>query len=378
MVLNTIDEIINGQPKYNITDNIDGTKNIELANEIIEQGTPLNKSFFNKLENVLSYNEITGQYNSQTQNVEMNIDTPTSNLVDNQIILGQMKSQITTPDLFSIVKQQISFPHTYFFENVKSCIQLNNGNILTLGGISGTLVYTIFNQNGDCLSYDYNGVLSADYNLIPFKLDDGRIVVFGSTGSAINYCIFSADGTYLSSNTLFNQSNSYVNALRLKNGGFLVFTRYSNVNLYYEILSSDLSVVKSKTQLSGSYNEAICKQFDNGNIIFVGSSTDEYSTGYYSIISDTGVVVKSSTSLGGGASGGYNLTNIDNDKMLLCYGGGSSYSQYRGIILYEINNSGTIVKTSERFSQFSSHTKLEVYYENNRYLYLLGTLHLCA
>lgn len=55
MVLNVVDEIINGTPKYNITENSDGTKEIELANDIVVEGTPLNKNIFNKIENVLSY-----------------------------------------------------------------------------------------------------------------------------------------------------------------------------------------------------------------------------------------------------------------------------------------------------------------------------------
>ena len=52
------DEIIEGSPKYNITDNADGTKNIELANEIIQGGTPLNKSFFENFKSDISEYEL--------------------------------------------------------------------------------------------------------------------------------------------------------------------------------------------------------------------------------------------------------------------------------------------------------------------------------
>lgn len=55
MVLNVTDEVINGTPKYNITDNGDGTNSIELANEVVSEGTKLNKILFDKIENVLSY-----------------------------------------------------------------------------------------------------------------------------------------------------------------------------------------------------------------------------------------------------------------------------------------------------------------------------------
>ncbi len=55
MVLNVVDEIINGTPKYNITENSDGTKEIELANEIVQEGTKINRNLFNLIENVMSY-----------------------------------------------------------------------------------------------------------------------------------------------------------------------------------------------------------------------------------------------------------------------------------------------------------------------------------
>lgn len=47
--INAQDEIIEGSPKYNITDNADGTKNIELANEILQAGTSINKALFDKI-----------------------------------------------------------------------------------------------------------------------------------------------------------------------------------------------------------------------------------------------------------------------------------------------------------------------------------------
>lgn len=54
-ILHAVDEIIDGTPKYNITDNGDGTKGIELANEVAQQGTALNKACLDKIDNVLSY-----------------------------------------------------------------------------------------------------------------------------------------------------------------------------------------------------------------------------------------------------------------------------------------------------------------------------------
>ena len=52
------DEVINGTPKYNITPNGDGTSNIELANEVIQQGTPLNKANLQSINNIVGYNKL--------------------------------------------------------------------------------------------------------------------------------------------------------------------------------------------------------------------------------------------------------------------------------------------------------------------------------
>lgn len=50
-----LDEIIEGEPRYNVSDNPDGTKKIELANDVIERGTPINRELFMKLFEMHSY-----------------------------------------------------------------------------------------------------------------------------------------------------------------------------------------------------------------------------------------------------------------------------------------------------------------------------------
>lgn len=54
-ILDYNDEILDGTPRYNITNNPDGTKGIELANDIVQEGTLINRNTFNKISNVLSY-----------------------------------------------------------------------------------------------------------------------------------------------------------------------------------------------------------------------------------------------------------------------------------------------------------------------------------
>lgn len=89
MVLNVQDEIINGTPKYNITSNGDGTSNIELANEIVSEGTNLNRALFNKIENVLSY-----QVPTATKNVISETEYTYNNINISSIENGIAKSSI--------------------------------------------------------------------------------------------------------------------------------------------------------------------------------------------------------------------------------------------------------------------------------------------
>lgn len=48
-MLEVKDEILDGNAKYNITPNDDGTFSIELVTPVIQEGTPLNKKLFNSI-----------------------------------------------------------------------------------------------------------------------------------------------------------------------------------------------------------------------------------------------------------------------------------------------------------------------------------------
>ena len=59
LVLEIKDEIINGEPLYAIKD-VNGNVlynncKIEMVTEILQQGTPLNKALFDKIQNVIDY-----------------------------------------------------------------------------------------------------------------------------------------------------------------------------------------------------------------------------------------------------------------------------------------------------------------------------------
>lgn len=58
-MLEVKDEILDGNAKYNITPNDDGTFSIELVTPVIQEGTPLNKKLFNSIiENNIVLNDL--------------------------------------------------------------------------------------------------------------------------------------------------------------------------------------------------------------------------------------------------------------------------------------------------------------------------------
>lgn len=88
-VLNVVDEILDDDPKFSITDNGDGTKNIELATPVVQQATDLNRNLFNKIDNILSYQSTDNIIFDSTDNsLDFNFETINSNeLVNNQRML---------------------------------------------------------------------------------------------------------------------------------------------------------------------------------------------------------------------------------------------------------------------------------------------------
>lgn len=107
---NVTDEVINGSPKYTISANGDGTNSITLANQVIQQGTPLNKYVFNKIDkaindadNVIAYKiptftkSPTGTIERTiTQNIIVEDVTPTWNI--NEYIGNTISGNMTSFD----------------------------------------------------------------------------------------------------------------------------------------------------------------------------------------------------------------------------------------------------------------------------------------
>ena len=154
--LNFTDEIIDGTPKYTIIANGDGTNNIELANDIVQEGTFLNKANFNRLNRVLGYEKITGVYNPITQIA--NYDYPfftSEDLTNNLRILVQGANNPTAPATNFSIEKEYTTIGTGAFAIIRK-IEMSNGNIMAVASDSANLSITILDKMGNVLNQQKN------------------------------------------------------------------------------------------------------------------------------------------------------------------------------------------------------------------------------
>lgn len=206
---NPIDEIIDGQPKYNVTDNADGTKNIELANEIVQEGTALNKftlDKFKKINCIMGYN---------TPNIESYIDfskysntisysSPSGTGVSNVLKIGNRKYFVNDDkmiimdlELNEIEKITLSGLGSGYYTRL---YELDNDNIFITTIGTGSRVYdyyTIYNISNKQLKFNLRSKNGQYYRWISaFKLNNGDLIASSmySNGNCFHYKI-GIDGT---------------------------------------------------------------------------------------------------------------------------------------------------------------------------------------
>lgn len=144
------DEIIDGNAKYYITDNADNTKNITLANAIVNEGTSLNRVTLQKINRIMGYEKISGIYNPTIETVEYNSNYfNASEVVDNMRLLVQGANKVQVPaDDFVVIKSSTSIG-THFYS--PQLIEMSNGNIMIVGNQSSTGYLTILDQQGNVI-----------------------------------------------------------------------------------------------------------------------------------------------------------------------------------------------------------------------------------
>lgn len=204
------DEIINGTPKYNISDNPDNTKDISLANAVVNPGTPLNRATFANLQGDIytetQYSTPTYSGNNMALNLPLTsyeigkivrIKAPTTFAVHPTININQLGAKAINSALAQGVCYDLIYNGTSFDVNIAngggvdkyypitSEAQAIEGNpVPTTGWVGSDTLYTngkfkLKTENLSSASYPLTNILLNDssYWMIYSTADEAEIVI---------------------------------------------------------------------------------------------------------------------------------------------------------------------------------------------------------
>lgn len=204
---NILDEVIDGEPRYNVINNSDGTKRIELANYIIEPGTPINRALFRNLQgdiytqdryNSLSYDGngliLNMPLTSYEQGKIIKIVSPT-NLTNTTININNLGAKTINGNLETSKKYELVYNGTsfdaYSLETVESAYYSAKYKLYTSSGTYHFAkgVYFIIMVGGGGGGGDERGYNCGDggsgaiaYGIIAYDKDTDVALTVGAGG----------------------------------------------------------------------------------------------------------------------------------------------------------------------------------------------------
>lgn len=304
-IINANDEIIIGTEKYFITDNEDGTKNISLANEVIESGTPIIEDNFNKISNVLSYlqpdlidneNNTNNFYldnNSSFSNEQRVFTTMKSNfLLKDKSISIEIGSKISLNLPFStILLSDNTIAFLYYDSGAYYCRIDLQGNILNKTNISGSSGMGNFSVTSSCVMSE----ISDGNIIITYKGDSSYIWVFK----------ISKTGEIITSRKNLAVQGGYIvgKTVELNNGTLVLYYGRSRDDLslcyYNKDTLSRITTVDVATLLYA--NKCSLIPLQNGNLMMLTGYNNNTGTHYTFgfVYSNTGTLLYSKTSTTG-------------------------------------------------------------------------------
>lgn len=318
MVLNVVDEIINGSPKYNITPNGDGTSNIELANEVVEQGTALNRVLFNKIESVMSYNETTGEFDESTKTLNYTTNVNISNPQSNQRLLVELtNSPQFQNEILEIIKPSTAYSHS----GSTNSVLLDNNNIFCVHGG----YFTIINQSGTIV-VDDTLYASNVYNPQLVKLENGNVFIVWYDGNNNSYGIIISPNGSVAKSEFSIGSFGYPRIINLSNGNVAVCgfyyrgSDYINTGYLYIYNQQGTNLIAKSLADSGlGYNYPQMISLSNSIVIVANGTPNNYAR--FRIYGYDGAEIKSTTSIGGSISTTGNcLIGLNNGKFIVIIG----------------------------------------------------------
>lgn len=355
---NIIDEIPDGEPRFNITDNPDGTKNIELANELVQEGTTLNKVTFDKLKKIntiMGYEKINGIYDPINDVINLNHpNINESDIIDSiRVLLQPINFNVPITNV-SLIGEATSIASAY---NTPKSVQLNNGNILVVGCNSYQGNYagyiTIYNVDGvKIVPNKYVSEYLYDPKII--KLSNNNIMLLGGdNASGVYYTIIDENGNIVVPTKILSLNYANYDAIHLSNNNIMILGNQSRTAHFTIIDENGDIIVNDVTLYDNMYNPKLV-ELDNNNIMIVGSTNSgATNSANVVVVNNLGNIVKDITNIGDGFTY-VNILKLNNGNVFVmgCKTSDRSGDYYFSIIDENINILVQPTKLGNNFKYF--------------------------
>lgn len=365
---NVDDEIIDGNPEYNITQKLNGKYEIDLANEIIQDGTSLNKAIFDKLKKInriLGYNSVTSEdlgndeINLQTENIEIN------NIENNERIL-------MTSNGIALPAKDFSVSRTTSGLYYGKVIKLASGRKFSImhESASNASLKAKYTDN-DFVNYTEVNLASTlgnnfynEFDII--ELENENILICGMDydyGKSY-YAILNKNGVVVKNPTEIGYSGQQPKLLKLSNGNIMLVN--GGANGYAGIFNNNGSLIKSRQYIGNLGNARFEISKYSGNVIIYGLATDT-GKNYIKILDGNLNVLLNITTNDGSIR---TLNSLSNGEIFMCLEniGSPTYKYY---VVYD--ESGNIVKEKTLLKQNGGEATSVVLNNGNILLALFNT-----
>ena len=362
MLVDVKDEVLAGEPLYNIKDAAgeitDGNVKIELGTEVLEEGTPLNKALLDKVtQNLIAYNvldkyedevdEITG-YTSGTENIFNSTQSQVESiaLLDNDNVVvafrdvanGYFGTFMIFDQEGNIVKDKVAFnSNSILYENI---VKLKNGNFMIVyrNNVSDNYygAFVIYDQDGNLVKSETKFSTSKSDYVSASIMENGNVFMAcqGYTANSLSYgtfVIYDQDGNLVKGETIFNQGTTYsISVTGLKNGNVLVaYRKYggsADDTGVFKIYNPNGELVKDTTTFNSTQiDRTKAATLKNGNVFIMFRDPNGLKVNAFVIYDEQGNLIKEKTSATAYDVNYFHCSAMENGNVLITFPENASY-----------------------------------------------------
>lgn len=354
MLVDVKDEVLAGEPLYNIKDAAgeitDSNVKIELGTEVLEEGTPLNKALLDKVtQKLIAYNvlanyedetdEITGYANGLPVTFTTGIPSYISTILfENGNIFVAYRNVSDSKAYFviidsngNIIKNETEIELSY--SNYLMARLLKNGNVF-IAAENGYFI--IYDQNGNVVKEESRYYNASTTYLSVAVMESGNVLITFTGASNYGYwAIYDQEGNELKTASTFKTGTTqHISATPLPNGN--AFVAYlDNVSTSNRrgkfVIFSENELVKAETIFDSSDTQLINTiTTKNGNVFIVYSDNSSSKFGYFMVYDQDGNLVKEKTAFSAATTNYLSASVLENNNVVISYAKGStgSYTIY--------------------------------------------------